>query len=64
LLQYLRQFRPDGLDRVVTVVLPEFIVTKRRHQILHNQTALLVKRRLLFEPGIVTVSVPYHLSES
>jgi amino acid transporter len=64
LVQYLRQFRPDGLDRVVTVVLPEFIVTKRRHQILHNQTALLVKRRLLFEPGIVTVSVPYHLSES
>jgi amino acid transporter len=64
LLQYLRQFRPDGIDRVVTVVLPEFIVTKRRHQILHNQTALLVKRRLLFEPGIVTVSVPYHLSES
>jgi amino acid transporter len=64
LLQYLRQFQPDGLDRVVTVVLPEFIVTKRRHQILHNQTALLVKRRLLFEPGIVTVSVPYHLSES
>jgi hypothetical protein len=64
LLQYLRKFRPDGLDRVVTVVLPEFIVTKRRHQVLHNQTALLVKRRLLFEPGIVTVSVPYHLSES
>jgi amino acid transporter len=64
LLQYLRQFRPDGLDKVVTVVLPEFVVTKRRHQILHNQTALLVKRRLLFEPGIVTVSVPYHLSES
>jgi Ca2+/Na+ antiporter len=64
LLQYLRQFRPDGLDRVVTVVLPEFIVTKRRHQILHNQTALLVKRRLLFEPGIVTVSVPFHLSEN
>jgi hypothetical protein len=64
LLQYLRQFNPDGLDRVVTVVLPEFIVTKRRHQILHNQTALLVKRRLLFEPGIVTVSVPYHLSAS
>lgn len=64
LLQYLRQFHPDGLDRVVTVILPEFIVTKRRHQILHNQTALLVKRRLLFEPGIVTVSVPYHLQQS
>ncbi|MDP9224351.1 MAG: APC family permease [Actinomycetota bacterium] len=61
LMQYLRQFHADGIDRVVTVVLPEFIVGHRRHQILHNQTALLVKRRLLFEPGVVTVSVPYHL---
>jgi hypothetical protein len=64
LVNYLRQFHPDGLHRVITVVLPEFVVTKRRHQILHNQTTLLVKRRLLFESGVVTVSVPYHLRES
>lgn len=61
LVRYLRQFRPDGLERVVTVVIPEFIVSKRRHQILHGQTALIVKRHLLFEPGVVTVSVPYAL---
>lgn len=60
---YLRQFGCDGRKRVVTVVLPEFVVSKRRHQILHGQTALLVKRHLIFEPGIVTVSVPYHLYE-
>jgi len=28
---------------------------------LHNQTALLIKAALLFRPGKVTVSVPYHL---
>ena len=61
LVQYLRQFRADGLERTVTVVLPEFVVNKTRHQILHNQTALIVKRRLLFERGTVVVSVPYHL---
>ena len=61
IIHYLRQFEPNGVDRVVTVVLPEFIVGSPRHQILHNQTALVVKRRLFFEPGVVTVSVPYHL---
>ncbi len=61
LIHYLRQFRADGLERTVTVVLPEFVVKRTRHQVLHNQTALIVKRRLLFERGTVVVSVPYHL---
>lgn len=59
---YIRELHPDGVDRVVTVVIPEFVVAKRRHQLLHGQRALLVKRYLLFEPGVVAVSVPYHLS--
>lgn len=60
-VRYVKRFAPDGVDRVVTVVIPEFIVSKRRHQLLHGQTALIVKRRLLFERGVVVVSVPYHL---
>lgn len=61
LSHYIDQYHPDGRDRVVTVVIPEFVVSKRRHHLLHGQTALLVKRHLLFEPGVVVVSVPYHL---
>lgn len=61
LVNYIAQFRADGSERMVTVIMPEFVVAKKRHQILHNQTALLVKRRLLFERGVVGVSVPYHL---
>ncbi|MBA2272425.1 MAG: APC family permease [Actinobacteria bacterium] len=61
LTQYVRQFRPDGTSRVVTVVIPEFVVRKRRHQVLHGQTALVVKRHLLFEGGVVVASVPYRL---
>ena len=61
LVAYVRQFKPDGIERVVTIVLPEFVVPKRRHQVLHNQTALLVKRRMLFERGVIVVSVPYKL---
>ncbi|HYI44298.1 MAG TPA: APC family permease [Actinomycetota bacterium] len=60
-VNYVNQFRPDGVERMVTIVLPEFVVKKAHHQILHGQTALLVKRRVLFEKGVVTVSVPYHL---
>lgn len=60
-IRYVQRFRPDGVNRVVTIVIPEFIVRKRRHQILHGQTALIVKRRALFETGVVVVSVPFHL---
>jgi len=63
LLGYIRAFEPDGIHTVVTVVLPEFVTKKRRHRILHGQTALIIKRHLLFEPGVVTVSVPYHLEQ-
>jgi amino acid transporter len=61
LTSYIKQFEADGLHRVVTVILPEFVVEKRRHQILHGQTALIVKRHLLFEKGVVAASVPYHV---
>jgi hypothetical protein len=61
LINYVRQFDVNGTETVVTVVIPEFVVSKTRHQVLHGQTALIVKRRLLFEPGVVVVSVPYHL---
>lgn len=59
LADYIKQFRPDGQDRIVTVVLPEFVVSKFRHHLLHGQTALSVKRHLLFERGVVLASVPY-----
>jgi amino acid transporter len=61
LTDYVRTFRPNGVDRVVTVIVPEFRVKKMRHHLLHGQTALLVKRHLLFEQGVVVASVPYHL---
>jgi hypothetical protein len=63
LVNYIRsEFDPDGMDKVVTILIPEFIVRKRRHEVLHNQTALVViKRRMLFEKGVVVASVPFYL---
>ncbi len=58
-LDYVRDFRPDGRRVVVTCVLPDFRLPHWYQQPLHNQTALLIKGRLLFERGVVTTSVPY-----
>ena len=46
---------------VVTVVIPEFVVTSWWGHLLHNQSALFLKGRLLFRKGTVVISVPYHL---
>jgi hypothetical protein len=61
LLKLIRQIRASAKDVVVTIVVPEFVVSKWWHQFLHNQTALGIKASLLFEPGVVLTSVPYHL---
>jgi amino acid transporter len=60
LLSYVRRLTADG-ETVVTVVLPEFIVGKWWHNLLHNQTALALKRMFLAEPSVVVTSVPYRL---
>ena len=46
----------------MTVVLPELVPRHWWENLLHNQTALFFKRILLFEPGVVVTSVPFHLS--
>ena len=45
----------------ITVVIPEFVVGKWWEQVLHNQSALFLKGKLLFRKGVVVTSVPYHV---
>jgi amino acid transporter len=49
---------------LVTVVLPEVVVARRRHFLLHAQRSLFLKRLLLFEPNVVVTSVPYSLQRT
>ena len=56
----------DDLDArwdndTITVVIPEFVVGKWWEQLLHNQSALILKGKLLFRKGVVVTSVPYHV---
>lgn len=58
----------DRLDReqeddIITVVLPEFVLDKWYEQLLHNQSAFMLKARLLFRRNTVVVSVPYHIED-
>ena len=48
---------------IITVVIPEVVVSSWWSQLLHNQSALFLKGRLLFRKGTVVTSVPYHLEE-
>jgi len=61
LIKLVRSIRAGRPDTVVTVILPEFVVSRWYHQFLHNQSALGIKNSLYFEPGVVVTSVPYHL---
>ncbi|MGZ4138440.1 MAG: APC family permease [Actinomycetota bacterium] len=61
LVRYARQLHDAIPDSVVSVIVPEFVVRRWWHQFLHNQTALGIKYALIFEPGIVVTSVPFHM---
>jgi len=62
LVDYLNQLqRQGGPNHVVTIVLPEFLPARWWHQILHNQTALLIKGAMLFRKDVVVTDVPHHL---
>ena len=49
-------------NEMVTVVLPEFVTAHWWEGLFHNQSALLLKGALLFRPGVVVTSVPFHFS--
>ena len=61
ILDYVRNIRTESPRDVVTVYIPEYVVGHWWEQILHNQSALRLKGRLLFTPGVMVTSVPYLL---
>jgi hypothetical protein len=64
LLDYIRHVQRSGPRDVVCVFIPEYVVGRWWEHLLHNQSALRLKGRLLFTPGVMVTSVPYHLSSS
>jgi amino acid transporter len=63
-LKYVRSVRRESPRDLVVVYIPEYVVGHWWEQLLHNQSALRLKGRLLFTPGVVVASVPWQLSSS
>jgi len=63
LLRYIERLARQDESAMVTVLLPEFVPAKWWHQLLHNQSSLLLKGALLFRKGVIVTSVPYHLEK-
>jgi hypothetical protein len=64
IVEYAKAVREANPRGVVAVFIPEYVVGRWWEQLLHNQTALRLKARLLFTPGVMMTSVPYQLSSS
>jgi Amino acid permease len=56
-------YRVHDKDRVM-VLLPQFIVRKWWHRLLHNQSAFRIRASLLSRKEVVVATVPYHLQEN
>ena len=63
-LDYVKRVSKESPRTVVTVFIPEYVVGHWWEQVLHNQSALRLKGRLLFEPNVMVTSVPWQLSSS
>jgi amino acid transporter len=63
-LGYVKRVSKESPRTVVTVFIPEYVVGHWWEHVLHNQSALRLKGRLLFEPNVMVTSVPWQLSSS
>jgi amino acid transporter len=63
-IEYVRAVRSGSPRDLVTVLIPEYVVGHWWEHLLHNQSALRLKGRLLFTPGVMVTSVPWQLASS
>lgn len=57
------QRKASEANYVVTVIIPQFIPKKGWHNILHNQSSLLIRSFLLYRRNVIVTTVPYHLKK-
>jgi len=68
LLEPLLVYLEDIIDHrqpneTITIVVPQFMPSKRWHYALHMRTAELLRQELLSKHGVVVTDVPYHVHE-
>ncbi len=60
-VEYVKRLRRESPRDIVTVYIPEYVLGHWWEQVLHNQSALRLKTRLLQQRGVIIASVPYQL---
>ncbi len=63
-LEYVKSLRTDNPNDLVTIFIPQYVVGHWWEQLLHNQSALRLKARLMFMPGVMVTTVPWPLASS
>ena len=64
ILDYVKSIRRESPRDAISIFIPQYVVGHWWEQLLHNQSALRLKSRLLFTPGVMVVSVPWQLISS
>ena len=63
LLEYIDEVEDRYEHDLVTIIVPEFVTKKSWHNLLHNQTSIMLKALLRYRPNKVVTTVRYHLNE-
>ncbi|AGH96337.1 APC family permease [Pseudobdellovibrio exovorus] len=62
IINFIDKVSQEKPTEFVTVIFPEFVTAKWHHQLLHNQTAWLIRLSLLYKKNVIVTSVKYHLT--
>lgn len=63
-LDYVGSIRRESPRDLVVIYIPEYVVGRWWERLLHNQSVLRLRGRLLFTPGVMVTAVPWQLDSS
>jgi hypothetical protein len=63
-VDYVKAIRRESPREIVVVFVPQYVVGHWWENVLHNQSALRLRARLQFQPGVMITSVPWQLESS
>ncbi|MGY2082516.1 APC family permease [Blastococcus sp. SYSU DS0539] len=63
-LDYVKSIRRDSPRELVVVFVPQYVVGHWWENVLHNQSALRLRARLQFQPGVMITTVPWLLEST
>src|SRR5215212_5373232 len=63
-VDYVKDIRRESPRELVVVFVPQYVVGHWWENVLHNQSALRLRARLQFQPGVMITTVPWQLESS